>query len=86
MLLDQDQTPPEELLKYQLKFRFYYQTYTPATDDKPASHKNLLRMYYQTEAWSSEYDVLQCPPGTPSEQCVHEITAHFKVSDMLQVS
>merc|ERR1712117_545037 len=84
ILLDQDQTPPEELLTYHMKFRFYYQTYTPATNDKPASHKNLLRMYYQTEAHAGEYDVPKCASDTPSEQCVHEITAHFKVSDMLQ--
>merc|ERR1719342_122328 len=83
-LLDKHQNPPDELLTYQLKFRFYYQTYIPATKSNKASHKNLIRMYYQTEAWSSEYDVPQCPPGTPSEQCIHEITANFKVSDMMQ--
>ena len=42
-------------------------------------------MYYQTEANAGEYDVPQCAPGTPADQCVHEITAHFKVSDMMQV-
>ena len=46
----------------------------------------LLYHYYQTEANAGEYDVPQCAPGTPSDQCVHEITAHFKVSDMMQVS
>jgi len=84
ILLDQHQTPPEELLTYQMKFRFYYQTYKPATQNSPASHKNLLRMYYQTEANAGEYDITKCPSGTPSEQCVQEITAHFKVSDMMQ--
>ena len=44
-----------------------------------------LYHYYQTEANAGEYDVPQCAPGTPSDQCVHEITAHFKVSDMMQV-
>lgn len=68
-----------------MKFRFYYQTYTPATESRPASHKSLLRMYYQTEAHAGEYDIVQCPPGTPAEQCVQVITAHFKVSDMMQV-
>ena len=62
-LLDKHQNPPDELLTYQLKFRFYYQTYIPASETTEASHKNLIRMYYQTEAWSSEYDVPQCPPG-----------------------
>ena len=47
ILLDQDQSPPEEKLEYHMKFRFYYQTYTPASSSGPASHRNLLRMYYQ---------------------------------------
>ena len=47
ILLDQDQSPPEEKLEYHMKFRFYYQTYTPESSSSPASHKNLLRMYYQ---------------------------------------
>jgi len=67
-----------------MKFRFYYQTYTPETTSGPASHRNLLRMWIQTEANAGEYDVPQCAPGSPSDQCVHQITAHFKVSDMMQ--
>ena len=47
ILLDADQSPPEERLEYHMKFRFYYQTYVPATSSSPASHRNLLRMYYQ---------------------------------------
>jgi len=82
LLLDKDQSPPEELLTYHLKFRFYYQPYSPATDKAVASHKNLLRMYYQTEAYATEYDVPQCQKGTPSSLCTHMITAHFTVGDM----
>ena len=44
-----------------------------------------LLVYHQTEANAGEYDVPQCAPGTPVHLCVHEITAHFKVSDMMQV-
>jgi hypothetical protein len=84
VLLDADQKQPDELLHYQLKFRFYFQPYTEATLTVPASHRNLLRMYYQTEAWSSEYDIPKCAPGTPPNECVHEITAHFQVKDMLK--
>lgn len=84
VLLDTHQEQPEELLTYQLKFRFYIQPYTEATRTAPASHRNLLRMYYQTEAWSSEYDVPKALPGTPIQACVHEITAHFQVKDMLR--
>jgi len=84
ILLDKDQTPPEELLTYHMKFRFYFQPYTEATATKPASHTNLLRMYYQTEANAGEYDVPKCSPTTPAEDCVHEITAHFQVKDMMR--
>jgi len=84
LLLDKAQTPPEEILSYQMKFRFYYQPYSPPSDNSPASHENLLRMYYQTEANAGEYDIPKCDPGTPAEHCVHEITAHFKVSDMMR--
>jgi len=84
LLLDKDQTPPEDILSYQMKFRFYYQPYTPPSEKSPASHENLLRMYYQTEANAGEYDIPKCEPGVSPEHCVHEITAHFKVSDMLR--
>jgi len=84
ILLDKDQTPPEELLTYHMKFRFYFQPYTEATATKPASHTNLLRMYYQTEANAGEYDIPKCSPTTPAEDCVHEITAHFQVKDMMR--
>ena len=43
ILLDKDQTPPEEKLTYHLKFRFYFQPYTA----EPPSHRNLLRMWHQ---------------------------------------
>merc|ERR1719244_1317699 len=31
-----------------------------------------------------EYDVPKCSPTTPAEDCVHEITAHFQVKDMMR--
>merc|ERR1712142_280236 len=61
VLLDKNQEQPEGLLNYQLKFRFYIQPYTEATRTTPASHRNLLRMYYQTEAWSRECDIPKDP-------------------------
>ena len=73
------QTPPSEKLTYHMKFRFWFQPYSPASSSSPASHTNLLRMYLQTEAWAGEYDVPQCAPGTPAHSCVHQITAHFTV-------
>lgn len=60
-----------------MKFRFYFQEYDPSV------HQNLVRLYYQTEAWAGEYDVTKCDSSTPPSDCVQEITAHFTVADML---
>ena len=65
VLLDKDQEQPSDLLTYHLKFRFYYQPYEPEVEtspasmvvNKPASHQNLIRLYFQTEAWAGEYDI-----------------------------
>jgi len=84
ILLDKDQEQPEEVLTYHMKFRFYYQTYTPATPSKAASHNNLIRMWHQTEENSGEYDVVGCPAGTPPQECVYQITSHFTVQEMVQ--
>ena len=54
------------LLRYHMKFRFWYQEYTPATNASgtvaaaPASHLDLPRIYFQTEANAGEYDI---PPA-----------------------
>lgn len=84
-LLDEDQEIPwpDQFLEYRLKFRFYFEEYKPAveTGEKP-SHKQLARLYWQTEAFAGEYDVTPCSPGTPRSQCVHVITARWKVRSM----
>lgn len=58
IMLDADQEIRPELLRYHMKFRFWFQE-LKVTDDKP-SHINLPRIYYQTEAWAGEYDI---PPA-----------------------
>ena len=62
-------------MTYQLKFRFWFQEYY--------GQKQLERFYYQTEAYSGEYDVTQCLKGTPPEDCIHSITARFQGKDMI---
>eukprot|EP01084_Bolivina_argentea_P258906 436666_1 len=63
-LLDADQEIPTELLKYHMKFRFWFQEYYAAnsSNGNVPSHYNLPRIYVQTEAWASEYDI---PPAYP---------------------
>ena len=41
---------PDELLRYHMKFRFWYQEYKPATKVANASHLDLPRIYFTTEA------------------------------------
>jgi len=66
--------------EYRLKFRFYFEDYTPG----PApSHTNLLRLYHQTEDAQGEYDIVPCLPGTPPKDCVQVITSRWKVRDMM---
>ncbi|CAB9505419.1 Stress up-regulated Nod 19 [Seminavis robusta] len=86
-LLDKDQEIPwaDQILEYRMKFRFYFEDYTPAatTNDMP-SHLQMARFYWQTEASAGEYDITPCPPGTPSSQCVQVITSQWKVQALLQ--
>jgi len=60
IILDDDQVVPPELLKYHMKFRFWYQEYKPETKVSNASHVDLSRIYFTTEANAGEYDI---PPA-----------------------
>ena len=89
---EQEQPWPDQILEYRLKFRFYYQDFDNgheqvggSQDDqlRTPSHKSLIRLYHQTEAWAGEYDIPQCATGTPPEQCIHVITARWKVREMM---
>ena len=75
VLLDANQTQPPGDMSYYLKFRFYFQEYS--------TQRRMVRAYYQTEAYSGEYDVPKCAPGIPPEECIHSITAHWQVRDMV---
>ena len=75
VLLDANQTQPPGDMSYHLKFRFYFQEYS--------TQRRMVRAYYQTEAYSGEYDVPKCEAGIPPEECVHSITARWQVRDMV---
>jgi len=60
IMLDMDQEIRPELLRYHMKFRFWFQEYKPQTKTMNASHHDLPRIYYQTEAHAGEYDI---PPA-----------------------
>lgn len=88
ILLNKDENPwPDNKLTYYMKWRFYFQDYTPetpATADtpaKPASHQNLVRFFKPTEGNAGEYDVVKAPAGTAPEDTIYQITAHFQTKD-----
>jgi hypothetical protein len=61
IMLDEDQEVPKDLLRYHMKFRFWFQEYVPAVRGKTnASHIDLPRIYWQTEGHAGEYDI---PPA-----------------------
>lgn len=84
VLLDKDQNPwPGQNLTYRLKFRFYFREYKFPTPTTPASHHNLVRFYWQTEAFAGEYDVPKGGNGEMNGLATYNITSHWLVSEML---
>jgi len=74
IMLDADQEQRPELLRYHMKFRFWFQEYVPSgasktpqgtTQNTTASHFNLPRIYFQTEANAGEYDI---PPAFATKE------------------
>jgi len=60
IMLDADQEIRPELLRYHMKFRFWFQEYMPDSGNGKPTHYDLPRIYYQTEAHAGEYDI---PPA-----------------------
>ena len=69
-LLDADQEVPwsSQPLEYWMKFRVYFQEY------QPSLHVETFDITWSIAGATGEYDVPVCPPGTPVENCTHEIT------------
>ena len=70
-LLDADQEVPwmDQPLVYYKKFRVYFQEW------KPRVHKQIQRVDWCIASHDGcEYEVPQCAPGTPVENCTHTIT------------
>jgi hypothetical protein len=57
-------------LTYHFKFRFYFQEFDPAHHVNAYSTHCLLGIGGSV----TEYDVPQCPAGTPTANCTHEIS------------
>ncbi len=95
ILLDKHQNPwPNNKLTYYMKFRFWFQDYTPAVEEegqegvagkqqKAASHQLLVRWFKETEANAGEYDVIKAPAGTAPEDTVYTIEARFQAREAI---
>lgn len=75
-LLDADQEIPwqDQPLEYYKKFRIYFQEYNASF------HKQIQRSDWGIGADHdhAEYDVMQCPEGTPTENCTQYITGTWQ--------
>jgi len=59
-----------------MKFRVYFEDYT--------TQGNAFFMFITDEAGAGEYDIPQCPKGTPPEDCVHTLTGEFQLRDSMR--
>ena len=83
IMLDDDQIVPDELLRYHMKFRFWYQEYKPEVKNvSNASHVDLERIYFQTEANAGEYDIPPAfyTPGQPKISGYPEVGPYPELS------
>eukprot|EP00494_Astrolonche_serrata_P006497 UN06521 len=79
-LIDSDQSVPPFVDEFHLKLRVYYEDYNTT--------KPQIRPYFMTHAVEGgdfEHDVVKCPPGQPSTQCMAQTYGHWKVSEMLNL-
>lgn len=88
LLLDADQIVPADTYTWRLKYRFYFEDFVPAAGEARASHQNLFRSWWSTEATNNEYDVPQshdpgCMSGQQGGTCVHVLKSRFVGRDML---
>jgi hypothetical protein len=81
---DDTQIPPE-VDTYYLKWRYYFQEYTPAdpASKAPASHQHLHHWVFLIDQRVNDYEEVGCPPEiTDRSKCVGNITAHIQAKDM----
>ena len=78
ILLDKDQERPswDRGFRWRMRWRFWHEVASP-------KHRNLARLYWQTESFHTELDVPPCADdANGNEECVHTITSRFNVSQL----
>lgn len=79
---EQDSQIPEEEDVYFLKWRYYFQEYTPATETKEASHKHLHHMVFLIDDAINDYEEAQNPDHNNAIDHVGKIEAHITAMDL----
>ena len=64
---------------YYLKWRYYFQEYTPASEEEPASHKHIHHWVFLIDQAVNDYEEDNAEYGVAS---VGKITAHLQAKDM----
>ena len=82
-LLDEDQTLPDTVDEFYLKFRFYYEK-EPIDVTSIHATKNVFFLFREVEFNHGEYDVPQCKTGTDPTECVHTLISSFQVKDTIK--
>ena len=47
-------------------------------------YQNAFFMFHETEVNHGEYDVPQCKPGTPPDECVHTLELDFQLQSAMK--
>jgi len=82
LLTDRDQDSliqKEKVDTYYLKWRYYFQEYTPKTENTPGSHKHLHHWVFLIDAQVNDYEEDNAEYGRES---VGKITAHLPARDI----
>ena len=82
LLTDKNQdelVPKDKVDRYFLKWRYYFQEYTPRIEEKPASHQHLHHWVFLIDAIVNDYEEDNAHYGSKS---IGKITAHLKAKDM----
>mmetsp|Transcript_41397 Transcript_41397/g.81162 ORF Transcript_41397/g.81162 Transcript_41397/m.81162 type:complete len:771 (+) Transcript_41397:30-2342(+) len=77
--LEQSSQIPDQVDTYYLKWRYYFQEYTPRAETKPASHQHLHHWVFLIDADVNDYEEDNANYGDKS---IGKITAHLTARDM----
>jgi hypothetical protein len=81
-LLDADQAIPPLVTQYRFKIRIYFTAYDRAASANGPAFDNSMYLFWETEEWQTEYDIVQAAPTTPPHMASHTLTSTFKAVNL----